>query len=318
MSRLGRLERLAWLTIGLVIAGCLVWQTVSGELSRRQTREFMEMSLQASQAERIVASKVAREVPVYDVPVRAIPGSGHEIVTGKVTEIVPPDTTGMTPADVAPATPPGLTRFFDVAGVGPGSEVHDLASGVYTATIYGDTFALDVTMESIDGRSRFGWGHNESVSFAVGDHADAELFPGPTRITVNPPGPDVRWGIVIERFHSESDAPSIRVEVVGDEAAIADLSPGLWRVDLVWTSGDRPANWVWDASIESVAGFRGGSWGGGCTVIYVGPSANQPFSGIRLDPGEVAVTANVPPDFTWAVAFTPYPTGAADDGECLR
>jgi len=316
MSQLGRLERLAWLIIGLVIAGCLVWQTVSEELSRRTTREFMEMSLQASQAERIVASKVVREGPVYDVPVRAIPGSGQEIVTGKVTEIVPPDTTGMTLADVAPATPPGLTRIVEVAGVGPGSEVHDLASGVYTATIYGDTFALDVTMESVDGRSRFGWGHIESLSFAVGDHADAELFAGPTRITVNSPGDDVRWGIAIDRLVAESGA-SIMVELVGDEAAIADLSPGLWRVDLLWTSGQQPPNWVWDASIESVAGFGGGSWGGRCTVIHVGPSASQPFSGFRLDPGEVAVTANVPPDFTWAVAFTPFPTGADDDGECL-
>ncbi|MCY4113170.1 MAG: hypothetical protein OXG33_04420 [Chloroflexi bacterium] len=316
MSQLGRLERLAWLTIGFVIAGCLVWQTVSGELSRRQTREFMEMSLHASMGDEIVVSEVVREVPVEvlrevpveRVPVRAIPGS-DEIVTSKVTNIVPPDVTD--------PTPPDLCESVDLTGVGFGNEVRDLAPGVYTATIHGDTFALDVTMESVDGRSRFNWGRTASVSSAVGDHADAALFVGPTRITVSPPGPDVRWGIVIERLDSESDATPIRVEVVGDEAAIADLSPGLWRVDLVWTSGDRPANWVWDASIESVAGFGGGPWGGGCTVIHVGPSANQPFSGIRLDPGEVAVTANVPPDFTWAVAFTPFPTGADDDGECL-
>lgn len=315
MSQLGRLERLAWLTIGLVIAGCLVWQTVSDELSRRQTREFMEMSLQASMGEQIVTSEVVREVPVEvlrevpveQVPVRAIPGGG-EIVTGKVTNIVPPDVTD--------PTPPGPCESIDLTGVGPGSEVRDLAPGVYTATICGDTFALDVTMESLDGRSRFGWGHTASVSFAVGDHVAAELFAGPTRITVNPPGPDVRWGIVIERLVSESDA-SIVVEVVGDEAAIADLSPGLWRVDLLWTSGEQPSNWVWDASIESVEGFGGGSWGGRCTVLHVGPSASQPVFGFLMDPGEVAVTANVPPDFTWAVAFTLFPTGADDDGECL-
>lgn len=307
MSQLGRLERLAWLTIGLVIAGCLVWQTVSGELSRRQTREFMEMSLEASMGDQIVSSEIVREVPVERVPVRAIQGS-DEIVTSKVTNIVSPDVTD--------PTPPDLCESVDLTGVGPGSEVRDLAPGVYTATICGDTFALDVTMESVDGRSRFGWGHTASVSCAVGEHAAAEMFAGPTRITVNPPGPDVRWGIAIERLAAESDVP-IMVEVVGDEAAIADLSPGLWRVDLVWTSGKQPSNWVWDASIESVAGFGGGSWSGRCSVIHVGPSASQPFAGSRLDPGEVAVTANVPPDFTWAVAFTPFPTGADDDGECL-
>ena len=78
--------------------------------------------------------------------------------------------------------------------------------GLYTATIYGDTFALDVTMETVDGRSRFSWGHTESVSFGVGDRVDAELFAGPMRITVNPPGDDVRWGIVIERRNCEIDA----------------------------------------------------------------------------------------------------------------
>ena len=75
MSRLGRLERVAWLTIGFVIAGCLVWQTVSDELSRRTTRAFMERSLEASMGDQIVSSEIVREVPVERVPVRAIPGS---------------------------------------------------------------------------------------------------------------------------------------------------------------------------------------------------------------------------------------------------
>lgn len=309
MNYVARLERLVWLIIGLVIAGCLVWQTVSDELARRDTRTFMEMAARASMGEQIVSSEIVREVPVERVPVRAIPGSGDGIVTGKVTNIVPPDVTD--------PTLPSRCESIDLTGVGPGTEVRDLAPGVYTATVCGDTFALDVTMESVDGRSRFTWGRTKSVSFAVGDHGDDALYPGPTRITVNPPGPDVRWGIDIERLVSESDA-SIRVEVVGDEAAIADLSPGLWRVDLLWTSGEQPSNWVWDGSYESVEGFGGGSWSSrSCTVLYVGSSAGQRVSGPRVDPGEVAVTANVPPGFTWAVAFTPFPTGAADDGECL-
>ena len=248
--------------------------------------------------------------PEYDTgdEPRPLPDMGEgEIVTSKVTKIVP---------NPGPGDPDFITDL-DLEGIGEDSVVRDLAPGVYTATISGDTFDLDVRMSSIDGRSRFGWGHTEAVSFSVGDHSGAELYPGPTRITVTPPDDDVRWRIRIERLAPESDA-GFMVEAVGDEAAIADLTPGLWRVDLLWTSGEQPPNWVWDGSIESVDGWGGGSWGGvSCQVIYVGSGASPPFSGSRIDPGDVAVTTNVPPGFTWAAAFTPFPTGADDDGACL-
>ena len=290
----------AVLTLIALQTAAVVWIAVSWELARRQTIAIMEET-----SNRIVSSEIVREVPVERVPPRAIPGSGAEIVTSKITKIVP---------NAGSGDPEFIT---DLEGTGADSVVRDLTPGVYTATISGDTIDLDVRMSTVDGRSRFGWGHTEAVSFSVGDHSGAELYPGRTRITVTPPGADVRWRIRIERLAPES-AAGFMVEVVGDEVAIANLSPGLWRVDLLWTSGEQPPNWVWDGSIESVDGFGGGSWGGAsCWVIYVGSGASPPFTGARLDPGEVAVTANVPPNFTWAVAFTPFPTGADDDGACL-
>ncbi|MCY3913784.1 MAG: hypothetical protein OXG43_11150 [Chloroflexi bacterium] len=88
----------------------------------------------------------------------------------------------------------------DINGVGPGSLTVVLAAGVYVASVYGDTTDLDVTMRTLDGRSTLTWGQTPYASFAVGDHVEASLYPGSTRIDVVPPMDTTRWGIRFERF----------------------------------------------------------------------------------------------------------------------
>jgi len=88
----------------------------------------------------------------------------------------------------------------DISGVGPGSQTVDLAAGVYVASVYGDTTDLDVTMRTLDGRSTMTWGHTPYASFAVGNHVEASLYPGSTRIDVVAPTDATRWGIRFERF----------------------------------------------------------------------------------------------------------------------
>ena len=144
----------AVLTLIALQTAAVVWIAVSWELARRQTIAIMEET-----NNRIVSSEIVREVPVERVPPRAIPGSGAEIVTSKVTKIVPNTGSG---------DPEFIT---DLEGTGADSVVRDLTPGVYTATISGDTIDLDVRMSTVDGRSRFGWGHTEAVSFSVGDHS---------------------------------------------------------------------------------------------------------------------------------------------------
>ena len=149
----------------------VVWIAVSWEVARRQSIALMEET-----RNQFSSSEIIREVPVTVVEPRPLPDMGEEeeIVTSKVTKIVPNPGSG---------DPEFIT---DLEGTGPDSVVRDLAPGVYTATISGDTIDLDVRMSSADGRSRFGWGHTEAVSFSVGDHSGAELYPGRTRITVTP------------------------------------------------------------------------------------------------------------------------------------
>lgn len=88
----------------------------------------------------------------------------------------------------------------DINGVGLGSQTVVLAAGVYVASVYGDTTDLDVTMRTLDGRSTMTWGQTPYASFAVGDHVEASLYPGSTRIDVAPPSDATRWGIRFERF----------------------------------------------------------------------------------------------------------------------
>ena len=184
------------LTLIALQTAAVVWIAVSWELARRQSIALMEET-----NNQFRSSVIVREVPVTDVEPRPLASSGEEIVTGKVSKIVPVPVT-----DVPPVPPPSPTDYIDLRGDGPGYEVWNFVPGLYTATISGDTFALDVTMETVDGRSRFSWGHTESIYFGMGDHDGAELFAGPMRITVNPPGDYVRWRIVIERRNCKRDA----------------------------------------------------------------------------------------------------------------
>ena len=183
------------LTLIALQTAAVVWIAVSWELARRQSIALMEET-----NNQFRSSVIVREVPVTDVEPRPLASSGEEIVTGKVSKIVTVPAT-----DVPPVPPPSPTDYIDLRGDGPGYEVWNFVPGLYTATISGDTFALDVTMETVDGRSRFSWGHTESIYFGMGDHDGAELFAGPMRITVNPPGDYVRWRIVIERRECKID-----------------------------------------------------------------------------------------------------------------
>ncbi|MCY4114005.1 MAG: hypothetical protein OXG33_08715 [Chloroflexi bacterium] len=95
----------------------------------------------------------------------------------------------------------------NISGVGPDSQTLELGAGVYVALVYGDTTDLDVTMRTLDGRSTMTWGQTTHASFAVGDHVEASLYPGPTRIDVVPPTDFTRWGIRFERYaYPESEA----------------------------------------------------------------------------------------------------------------
>lgn len=88
--------------------------------------------------------------------------------------------------------------LLSIHGVGRGTHTLDLPSGVYVASIGGETVALDVTMRSDDGRSTLTWGHQPFTTFTVGDYLGSSLYAGATVISVVPPTPETRWGILFE------------------------------------------------------------------------------------------------------------------------
>ncbi len=100
-----------------------------------------------------------------------------------------------------PGSPTGFgdAELTDISGVGTDTRPLDFLPGVYVATVYGDTLELAVVMEHEDGRHLVKWGRVPAVSFAVGDHPEATLYPGTTIVTVTTPEQDTQWGILFER-----------------------------------------------------------------------------------------------------------------------
>ena len=123
-----------------------------------------------------------------------------ELDRAPLASLVEPLTLAPTDAIGAAPFPTFSTDTVDISGVGPGSHTVDLAAGVYVAAVYGDTTELDVTMQTLDGRSTLTWGRVPYASFAVGVQVEASLYPGPARIVVAPPADHTRWGIRFARY----------------------------------------------------------------------------------------------------------------------
>ena len=84
------------------------------------------------------------------------------------------------PLTLAPTDAIGEAPFPTFSGVGPGSHTVDRSAGVYVASVFGDTTELNVTMQTLDGRSITNWGRVPYASFAVGAQVEASLYPGRT------------------------------------------------------------------------------------------------------------------------------------------
>ena len=96
----------AVLTLIALQTAAVVWIAVSWEFSRRQSIALMEET-----NNQLRSSAIVREVPVTEVEPMPLASSGEEIVTGKVTKIVPVPVT-----DVPPVPPPSPTDFIDLTG----------------------------------------------------------------------------------------------------------------------------------------------------------------------------------------------------------